>query len=365
MTRSGSYSLKRKAPHIAAYSGFGAGVYKAAKRGWDFYNSRRSKRARYSGGSTYDSRSTRIFPSLGSQNILNAFSSVSQVMTQRSRYGNETQEGCNSLSKCHYGTVKCHVPMSVVNTLQRQVKVFNYAQNSISTVGTQQQFTETFADPATLLALLPSINDKMILHAIKGELTLVNASSTNSSMTIYNLIAKRDASVSVISTPVNAWQKGVDDAGGSSTDLTIVGSIPTESVAFNDFYRIIQRTRISLAPGEMHRHEFTYFPNKVLSGELLNGVAYQLAGITGNIMIVHHGMPAHDSTTTTSVTVDISSLDLVMKMSYDWRELENSVTSWSKTNNLGTSFAVGEQFVNEAVGQVQDTGGLHPGTLHS
>lgn len=291
--------------------------------------------------------------------------SISALLTKQTREGHEMQDGPNSLSKCHFGTHPSYIPDSILRTLQRQVRVVNSAASFESTIGTQNAVWLNYADPTTLYGMIPSVNDKMILHTIRAEASLVNSSSTNSTLVLYDIVCRKDCNSANTGSPNGAWQVGIDDAGGSSTDYKIIGSIPTESVLFNDYYKIVQRTRISLSPGQMHRHEVTYNPNKVLSGEYLSNVTYGLAGITCGVMVVQYGMPAHDSTTATSVTVDVGALDFLNKVSYDWRELENSVTSWSKTNNLATTFAVGEQFVNEAVGQVQDAGGLHPGTLHT
>lgn len=291
--------------------------------------------------------------------------SISSLLQQNTRQGRELQEGGNSLTKCHFGSHRCYIPESVLYTLQRQVKVYNTAGSFESATGTQAAVWLSFADPTSLYGMLPSVNDKMILHSIKAEIAMVNSSSTNSTLMVYDIVCRKDCNSANTGSPNGAWQVGIDDAGGSSTDYKIIGSVPTESVLFNEYYKIVQRTRVSLSPGQMHRHEVSYNPNKVLSGEYLNNVTYGIAGITIGTMVVQYGMPAHDSTTSTSVTVDVGALDYITKVSYDWRELENSVTSWTKGNNLATSFAVGEQFVNEAVGQVQDAGGLHPGTIHT
>lgn len=291
--------------------------------------------------------------------------SVATLMRDKTKTGREIQEGANSLTRCDYGTHKVFVPDSVLKTLQLQAKVLNASTKNTASTGLQEAYNFSMAEPATLLAMITGQTDQMILHKITAETLLVNSSSTNSCMTIYDIVCRKDCSVAANSNALNAWQTGVDAAATGSNNYRTVGSIPFESVTFNQFYKIVQTTRISLAPGEMHRHEVVYKPNKVLYGEYLNNVPYGLAGITCHTLFVHHGMPAHDSTTTTTVTIDPSDLDIVIKESYDFRMLDNSVTHWTRSNNLATSFAVGEQFVNEAVGQVQDVAGLHPTTLHA
>lgn len=292
--------------------------------------------------------------------------SLTKVLTSKTRNGIEMQEGANSLTRCNFGTGKCFIPRSVLDTTQKQVYVVNQAGNWQTTAGIQS-FTEFgFLTPTIVTTnLMPTSFDKSIIHKVVGEVNMVNASSSNSTVIIYDVINTKDCASASNQTPGNAWLKGVDNEGGSATDYQVIGSEPTESILFNQFFKVSQRTRISLAPGEMHRHEVVYAPNKAIQGEYASYTTYGLKGLTFWTLIVHYGMPAHDSTTKTAVTIDISSLDIVVKTSYDYRQLNKSSPNWAKSNTLGTSFAVGEEFVNEAVGQVQNAAGLAPGTLHT
>lgn len=287
------------------------------------------------------------------------------MMSRKQREGRQMEEGGNSLSKCHYGTKTSYVPKSILDTVAKKVSVQNGAGQSESTIGLQAGVSFSAASAPVILAFMATANDKLILHSIRSEISWVNSSSSNSTFIVYDIIARKDTGAANASTPLNAWASGIDSAGGSATDWQIIGSEPTESVTFNQFYKVVQRTRVSMGPGQMHRHEITYNPNRILAGLYLTNVAYNVAGISMYTLVVHHGMPAHDSTTKTDVRVDVSAMDYVQKVSYDWREVEDATTSWFKSNTLATTFAVGEEFVNEAVGQVQNAGGLFPGTLHT
>lgn len=191
--------------------------------------------------------------------------SISQLLTQKTREGVQFEESANSLSKCHYGRHKCYVPETVLKTLAKQLKVYNTSNNSVSTVGKQAVVYFSYSSPSDLYGGLASVNDKMIFHGVEAEISMVNASSTNSQIFIYDVICRKDCNSGNTGSPNGAWQVGIDDAGGNNTDYQIVGSIPTESRLFTDYYKIVQRTRVSLGPGQMHRHEVTYHPNKVLS----------------------------------------------------------------------------------------------------
>lgn len=289
------------------------------------------------------------------------------ALGKRTRIGFEQQEGANSLTKCNFGSRAPCIPRSVLANLQGENYIANFAENALTTTGLQDYKEISFLDPGTITALSGfQIYKDLFIESVKSEVNMVNASSTNSTVIIYDIICKNDCSVAgKNSSPGVAWSYGVDSAGGSATDYKTVGSIPTESYMFNKFYKVVQRTRVSMAPGQMHRHEVYFKPNMKVQGFWPDAAPYGLQGLTVWTLIVHHGMPAHDSTTNTSVTIDISSLDIVRKYSIQYKFLENSTTNWQKSNTLATTFAVGEQFVNEAVAQVQDAGGLHPGTLHA
>lgn len=293
--------------------------------------------------------------------------STAMTMKRKTKTGHEVQEGANSLTKCFFGASKAGIPQSVLSNLQSQFYVSNYAENSLTTVGLQDYREIAFFEPGTISTFHDfAIYKDLFLESFNGEINMVNASSTNSVVTLYDIICKSDCSSSgKNSSPGVAWSYGVDQEGGSSTDYKVIGSVPTDSYMFNKYYKVVQKTRVSMAPGQMHRHQVTFRPQKKVQGFWVDASPYGLANTTCWTLIVHHGSPAHDSTTNTSVTIDVSSLDIVRKYTYAYKFLEDSAANWQKTNNLATTFAVGEQFVNEAVGQVQDAGGLHPGTLHA
>lgn len=285
-------------------------------------------------------------------------------LARPTRKGREFEEGGNSLTKCNFGYQKPFVPKSILMAYPQQIYDFNFAYEASSTVGLQDYTQINYIDPTVVNSLIAE-NDQMFITNFDAEMLVVNSSSSNSSLIFYDIICRKDCAVTNIASPGAAWAHGVDIEGGSATDYKVIGSTPTESIAFNQFYKIVQKTPITLGPGQMHRHRASFAPNKLIKGQYSANVAYGLQGLSCWTMIVHHGMPAHDSTTVTNVTIDVSDLDIVWKLSLRYKDLNKSTGAWTKTNNLATTFAVGEQFVNEAVGQVQDATGLHPGTLHA
>lgn len=293
--------------------------------------------------------------------------STTTVMSRPTKKGFVSQEGNNSLTRVNYGTGMCVIPKSVLLNLSPEMYVSNFGYNAQTTTGLQGYTEVAYMEPGTLTTLSGfQIYKDLFIESLKAEVNMVNASESSNSLVIYDVIARGDlSSAGKNSSPGAAWSYGVDSEGGSATDYKIIGSVPTDSVMFNKFFKIVQRTRVNLPPGGMHRHEVTYRPNRKVQGFWPDAAPYGLGGLTCYTLIVHYGQPAHDSTTTTSVTMDISSLDIVTKTNILYKFLENSTINWQKNNTLATTFAVGEQFIDEAVGQTVDAAGLHPGTLHT
>lgn len=282
------------------------------------------------------------------------------------RPGYQMRSGGNSISNCNFGTRKCFVPRSVLNAHAPQHRLSNSAISADATAGVQSYYEIPWLSGPIALAISSAVTDRVFFEKIAGEVQLVNASATNSSLIIYDIIARRDINTAnKNNSPAGAWAYGIDNEGGSSSDYTVIGSTPLESEMFRNFYRIVQRTPISLAPGELHRHITSFTPNKLLSSTVSDCCTYGIGDLSCWTLIVHHGMPAHDSTTTTSVTIDPSTLDVVHFMTVDTRLLQKTDTVWTKSNNLSTSFAVGEEFVNKAQGLVQTVAGLDATQLHS
>jgi len=290
------------------------------------------------------------------------------------------QEGSStSISKHDYGS---HPKYSgaVTKLGAPQFYVRNDAGvNNQSAVGAQQAFVYGHFSYGDLNAIkaqspsLPTITSRVLLEYIEGETIFANASVYTTSCTIYDVIARRDLPSANSGDPLQAWAVGINDESAIGAAFAIVGAEPFQSELFNQYYKVCGKTKIDLPSGGTHRHVITWRPNKILHNEVFANSCYSggTAKYGGNnditvfSLVVFHGQPAHDSTTTTAVTLSPASLDCVHKTSMRYRYLQEDASDWTRSNNLATTFAVGGQIVNDLVGQVQDAAGLHPGTLVS
>lgn len=299
--------------------------------------------------------------------------SGSLTTTMFPRKGQVTVDATGSSeSKCHFGTFP-KFPKYFREVNAPQIYAVNNAGAHLTAVVGKQNIYQipylTYTDLNAITSTTPNgvySTSRVLIERIEGEHLIANAASSACIMFLYDVIARRDSAIASFD-PSTTVLTGIDDEGGTNTDYNTVGATPQGSDMFNQFYKIVQTTRIVLAPGGIHRHNFTFDPNRPLHGavvkELVANANCAVKDLSIFTMVRFYGQPAHDSTTDTSVSTANCALDVITSYQIRYRWLQNSATSWSRSNNLGTTFAVGEQFVNEAVGQVQDATGLHPGTL--
>lgn len=87
---------------------------------------------------------------------------------------------------------------------------------------------------------------------------------------------------------------------------TTIGSLPTDSIFFNQYWKVESKFRVTLSPGATHIHKSVYLPKKVINSQLVyNSLLIQ--GITRNYLIVGRGSPqastnVNDSASTILVT---------------------------------------------------------------
>jgi len=296
-------------------------------------------------------------------------------LTAAIKTGLVKQEGSSvSRTLCNYGQMP-NYSKKIDNLSAPQHYVMNVAGgNTQSTAGIQNAFQVPWLNVYQLGACAAVVNaseaTRFLLEHMHGTLMLSSASVFSTTVTLYDVIARRDLPTSAIGDPVNAWSTGLTEEGAGSYQT--IGSTPFESELFNQFYKVVQTTEVDIPSGGVHRHVVDFRPYAVIHQDVVNqqyGGALNagggIRGITCFTLVKYHGSPAHDSTTNTAVTISPASLDAVQSFDIQFRGLLQANVSWQRKNNLATSFAVGAQIVNDLVGQVQDAGGLHPGTLLS
>lgn len=130
---------------------------------------------------------------------------------------------------------------------------------------------------------------KILLDSCNQEITCTNASATNITFDIYNLVAK--VTKVATSNPATDWTLGLaDETVGSSPapDAYTIGSNPLAVKRFNMNWGLLKKTTVSLGVGRCHTHKFNFRPNRIIDTSYTSQYD-MIRGITCATMIVGRG----------------------------------------------------------------------------
>ena len=172
-----------------------------------------------------------------------------------------------------------------------------------------------------------SVLGDIFLDNVHCETMITSSSNINQTLRIYECVAKISNRSEELSTPVAAFQKGVDAMiGTTATDTSYlsIGMFPSHSKYFRTAWLVEGVYDIELAAGGTHIHtsEYNYqtkIPNILFRGE--NANAYNnIAGITRVRMYVLSGTPVHKKATGQAeadlVTIGVGSIDIATTSTY-------------------------------------------------
>lgn len=189
---------------------------------------------------------------------------------------------------------------------QAGLVVGNVGQQKCQSVG--QWFS--LADIQNLATQVPSIATSLgntpthfTLQGVTAEVTFNNATGSHQLVDIYDIVARKDiplasatGAIYPVATPYEAWQTGMFDqnvsASGPPTPDAIIGSKPTDSVVFNNYYRIVKRTELVLPQNATHLHKVNINVNRTFNLTELSVMSKYLGGIkdvTHYTMVVVRG----------------------------------------------------------------------------
>lgn len=183
---------------------------------------------------------------------------------------------------------------------------------------------------------------KVFLEQCTVKLMLTNQEDTNVELTIYEAIAKQDASIGMLA----AWENGLsDEADGVATGgfrRGVVGISPFSSQQYCQFWRTIKKTRIVLGQGQSHSHMINYKPRRVFSAEELQNSDGNFRNLTYGVMVVQAGMPLHDATNLCATTAP-TSIAMCWTKQIKFKTLNQNQTVYTLLNNVFTTTGVDEE----------------------
>lgn len=191
------------------------------------------------------------------------------------------------------------------------------------------------------------------LESVTSELALTNTSNYGAVVDIYECVAKRDFSGgntsyfgstnTMVLSPVTYWQSGMLQASGSVGGIasagagllvsTTIGSVPTDSQLFNEYWQISSKFRLNLPGLSTHVHRSLYTYNKVLSYFRIQDSTL-MQGITRNYIIVVKGTPVISGSSVVDYSANVA---VTCNAVYKGASLSNSQKYTAYANTSGVS----------------------------
>lgn len=213
------------------------------------------------------------------------------------------------------------------------------SQRLESTIGTQCVTSDIFGSTGQVqdyfaqLTSGGSNTQRLYIKKITADYLISNATSSNTFLRIYELMARRDFNAinatgsqtlsegAYSSTPLwhptGAFDQGIYDITTSSSNAaTGLGASPFQSKLFTSNWKVMKCYNIELGSGRSHKHTTTYNLNTMISEDRVGkDVASRrcqiLGGITRAVMIVAYGAPVNSDANDANVSTAKSALNIV------------------------------------------------------
>lgn len=230
-----------------------------------------------------------------------------------------------------------------------------FGKQAVSTIYTNAGYLDVYRQYQACLsgAAAPKLQSgKVYLQSTTSKIMFTNQAPSNCELTLYFCVARKDINASGYSTPSAAWSYGMGLLdGGAAANINVIGVKPTDSLAFNTWWKIKKIDRHILANGESHNVLINHRANQWVQYErIINNLAFK--GLTMCVMAVVTGFPENDLTNKTIVSSASTGVD------YTWCERNiyyygtNNYSSFGQNDALSTKAIVAESTMQEAVGIV-------------
>lgn len=277
--------------------------------------------------------------------------SATKTMTKGMRKGRIVAEGTGGQYSSFHYRKKNWLEKSIDKSIAPTKVEFANAGQILSGIGKQniQVVGTAFlqSEIATIYADIFSStkNDRFLLKKCQLRTVFSNIFLSNVTVDIYDIIARKDVGSSSISDPVVAWAQGDIDSGATS-GYTQVGATPYQTEVFNQYFKVMQTTRVVLGAGQQHAHHVDLEPHRLMSWPYWNYTGYGFKDLTYYCVVVLHGAPANDTMTQTQVTVGQGGLNFIFEKEYTASVVYYPTAQVKTHNSLLTAFSNAEQTVN-------------------
>lgn len=274
--------------------------------------------------------------------------SATQTQQSRIKHGRIFNEGQGGQYSEYIGPKgKNFCNKAIYDNAARQIHTGNGVVRLASTIGIQKSNSGlNLVTPSDVTTYTGDKFTRCFIDRSFGRYTMQNVMLSNCTVTIYDIMCRKDLPVSAVSNPVSAWAQGNIDEGVSGNE-NVIGATPWSCELFNEYYKVVQKTEVTLGAGQIHSHFIKMYPRKMFSSAYAQ---YTSAGgfkdQTYFCMITVRGQPANDVTTHNSVSIGQAALNVVLEFEVEVRQLQKSTPTIVTSNGLATTLAGGEETVN-------------------
>lgn len=267
--------------------------------------------------------------------------------TKQIKKGKVLNEGTGGQCSYFYGPVgKSYLPDHVLNALPPYVVQQAAPGQYISAVGQQNIYTSNqLFTPSQATTATGNKISRIVFVKGTADTTINNIYLSNVYVKIYDIMARKDVSSSLLLNPSTAWYQGDLDTSSSGAYLRL-GATPFQTELFNQFYEVKQVTDVVLAAGGTHVHHALLHPNKIISAAHAQYAPYAFQRLSYFTMVELHGSPANDTGTQSQVSIGVGGLNVISDSEVHIKQLLNATPSITVLNALPSSFTTAEQVVN-------------------
>lgn len=200
----------------------------------------------------------------------------------------------------------------------------------------------------------------LYIEAINVKLQITSASQFDQTVTIRDIIARRDHNIN----PIVAWNNGLTEGNkaisvqgatpGTASSQTYMVT-PYQSNQFCQLWKIINDKTITLEPGKTHIHYHKVAIKKRINVDEFKSEDQYRKGLCTATLITHHGQPA-SSTTTENVQSLGGRLNIIVTFEMTYKIDHNENTDQNIIfNNMSSAGTFVPEIINTAVNDVDQT----------
>lgn len=202
-----------------------------------------------------------------------------------------------------------------------------------------------------------STTDRILIEKAVHEHFITNSTNANIIMWIYDIVPRKDLNTTdtVIRYPQTAWYNGMVTQQATGNDTVNLFTTPYMSKLFTTNFKVVKVSKVTMAPGVLHRHVVkvkhnhwispTDFQNTTIN-QSTSTVAFKGHVSVFSMAVIMSG-PAH-WTGDGKVGTATAGIDVITKKMYTLRSGIAGVTHTYNTNNTAATGAGNLVSVDEA-----------------